>query len=147
MKENTFQFKKEHLAIIRKLALLYSASITSNLIQDLLKEFNYVMSLLTTDTNINFDFEQCPCRCDKDSISSMFAANTKEICLFKISLEGMYFACLVLENQWSLLRHLSKSMLAILADNKSVSSYFPKFKERVRAYLNEVSVEHSGLVV
>lgn len=103
--------------------------------QDLLKELNYLMSLLTNDSEV--DSLKFTCHCSKSAPS--FVSNAKEICLFKRSYEGTYFACVVLENQWSLLKYLNKSTLSILAGNDSVREYAPQLCEKIASFVNEVS--------
>lgn len=129
--------REEHKNLIEKLALLYSAAISSNLTQDLLKELNYVMSLLTNDSEI--DSHKYPCHCSAQSYLT-FSSTAKEICLFKTSCEGIYFACLVLENQWNLLKYLNKSTLTILSENNSVRTFVPRLRDEIISFINKVRI-------
>ncbi|XP_065214398.1 codanin-1 [Planococcus citri] len=141
---NKAKIKPEHEALIEKLALLYSATISSNLVQDLLKELNYVMSLLTN--NSEFD-SNVTCCCSKTEIPLMFTSNAKEICLFKRYYEGIYFACVVLENQWSLLKYLNKATLTIISENDSIRAYSPHLSQKIISFMNENKLDSRNVNV
>lgn len=130
--------KSTHKILIKRLALLYSTSITSNLIQDLLKELNYIISLLTTGS-IMRDSTNYLCLCTETLIPQMFLPNTKEICLFRINIEGIYFASVVLENQWNLLKYLNKSTLSALSECWQLSACMPDFVDKIQNFLQEVN--------
>lgn len=132
-----------HTQLLRKLALIYSAIITSNLIQDLLKEINYLMSLLTSEMNFmkneNKDL-QGNCQCTETSIKEMFLPFTKEICIFKTRSDGVFFVCVVLEDQWNMLKYLNKSTLQILCEMPVMAAHLPEFTNKIRTFVNDVSI-------
>lgn len=131
-----------HSQLLRKLALIYSAIITSNLIQDLLKELNYLMYLLTSETNAvkNEKKDGLSCRCSETSIKEMFQPFTKEICIFRARSDGVFFVCVVLEDQWNLLKHLNKSTLQTLSEMPIISTYLPEFASKIGEFVNDVSI-------
>lgn len=75
----------------------------------------------------------------------MFDADTKEICLFKRIHEGIYFACVVLENLWSLLKYLNKATLTIISENDSVRVYSSQLSQKVISFVNEVGLYYLEL--
>ncbi len=126
--------KQKHVHLIRSLALLYSACIASNLMQDLLKELNYVISLLMADTKTKNNYNR-PCHCEQISTEEMLTDN-KDLCLFAINSEAMYFASVVLEDQWQLLRYLNVSTLNAFCQNASLDLLVPNFVRRIKNFLH-----------
>lgn len=128
--------RSEHKTLILKLALLYSAVMTANLIQDLLKELTFLISLLTS--TVKLDSVQYFHYSSSELVETMFHPSTKEIGLFKTVGEGAYFAVIVLKKQWDLLKHLGKSMVSLFAQNKPLVSFAPEFAARIRSFIEEV---------
>lgn len=130
------EIKSDHKTLILKLASLYSAIITANLVQDLLKELHFLISLLTSSVKVKS--VQYTHYCLYQSIEKFFHPNTKDICLFKIKAEGTYFASVTLFEQWDILKYLDKSTISLLSQNKLIAFFVPEFAARIRDFIEKV---------
>jgi hypothetical protein len=107
----------------------------SNHSQDLLKELNYLMSLLSSTTKLDDDEIY-----SLKSEESIILENIGKISLFEVNEEGMYFAALVLEQLWNLLKQLNTATLRTLTH--VLNAIVPEFADRISQHVEEVRKNH-----
>lgn len=83
---------------------------------------------------------QGKCLCTEAAIKEMFLPSTKDICIFKTRSDGVFFVCVVLEDQWNMLKYLNKSTLQIFCEMPVVSDNLPEFASKIMNFVNDVSV-------
>lgn len=121
--------QEDRKILIKKLAVLYSAVLTSNYTQDLLKELSYTMSLLRAKLQND---ETSPTK----SQDSIILEDGRKISLFESNGEGIYFAALVLQQQWNLLKQLNTATLSILAE--LFIKLIPEFADQIFKHVEKV---------
>ncbi|XP_072545683.1 codanin-1 [Salminus brasiliensis] len=115
--------KVTHALELNLLAKLYCACISENLVPCVFLEVFFVLQLLTTRSVSTADaMEQDPSVCGgkTDALERAYLGNVHNC---------VYFAVQVLENQFTLLSHLDRCTLRLLAENERVGVFSPGLRD------------------